>query len=494
MRDDYEGRVDLSRELRDGWQVQVFPDLTLADVAAGELGTAGEVYAAEVQSCDQTSTDCRVVLTSDAGLDPRHFYGVPIALRSTLDGGATVWSGVVQTVGPVTRSTQGRSIVLVAKSRAALPLWQIARWVTDVYPVGTDLGQIARDVVAALGLEPHEYAALQAVGRATPHSAMQLAELTGWQMLEQLLLPVGLEPWVDALGRMKPVSRDVRRLHDLEIPSEAVLGFTDSGPAIDARTSSVLLSWLDRKLSRSEQQDQVLAQATIPAGYFKLEQRRRVYWSTDRRQRAVGTYLKTLQSVNAGLLPVGTEEYMQLDEYSGEIVVTSSAWVPTLAGASLAALIASSKIPDIAPGGLSPAPTKPVGRVVHAIGEVGILVVMMSVGTGSYEVWGRPFDYVHATNKSEAYATDVPQYARVQESIVSDLVTDEPHAGDIVRRELAYRYLSASRISYQMRDFPLIERGDILLFPDSVRLYVEDYSRSIRRGAGGVLTVSGFRV
>ena len=45
-------------------------------------------------------------------------------------------------------------------------------------------------MLRALGLADREFIELQPFGRYTPQSTMQLADLTAWDMLEILLLPV----------------------------------------------------------------------------------------------------------------------------------------------------------------------------------------------------------------------------------------------------------------------------------------------------------------
>ncbi len=119
---------------------------------------------------------------------------------------------------------------------------------------------------------------------------------------------------------------------------------------------------------------------------------------------------------------------------------------------------------------------------------------MMSIGTGQYEVWGRPYDYVHARNKTEAYAEGVPQWARNEQTIECDLVMDEQHAQELAILELVYANLAATRISVDVVDDPRIERGDIVRVSDDVRVYVEDYSRDLTRGTENVLRLTGFQV
>ena len=125
--------------------------------------------------------------------------------------------------------------------------------------------------------------------------------------------------------------------------------------------------------------------------------------------------------------------------------------------------------------------------------EVAILLTMMSLGTGHYEIWGVPYDYIHARNTTEAYNPAAPSWMDLEERIENDFVTDEAHARMIATRLLLYRIAAASSWGAQIVDDPRIEVGDILQLPDNSRLFVTGYSRDLSRGSAATLDVQGFR-
>ncbi|MNG09144.1 hypothetical protein D3C84_925480 [compost metagenome] len=127
-------------------------------------------------------------------------------------------------------------------------------------------------------------------------------------------------------------------------------------------------------------------------------------------------------------------------------------------------------------------------------GQVAFFLIIMSLGTGVYEIWGEPFDYVHETNTTEAYNDSTPEWMRLEETIDSDFVMNEGHAQQIAVRELLYRSLSATTWNVDIIDHPALERGDILQLPDGSRLYVLSFSRDLTRGSAAMLSVQGFRV
>lgn len=406
-----------------------------------------------------------------------------------------LFNGQIEDLSEYREERGSRALSLAVRSRDSSPLWRQTKWAGNVYPAGTELGVMVRDVLLAIGLTTSEFYTGLQLGVSTVHGDTQLADLPAWDMLSQMLLVAGQEPTVDAAGRFKPISRDVTRAVDLVLTTDQLTHI--GGSKNHTPVTHVLLKWLDPNLSKSQQQAQVLARESITAGFFKLKQERELYWSDDRRQRAENTWMKIIASVNDGLLPVGDEDYEQKSEFSGEITVTTKVWVPTLATAALAAMIAAAMVPDdviVFGVGASAGITISVGRLYEAIGQVAFFLIIMSLGTGVYEIWGEPYDYVHETNTTEAYNDNVPGWMRLEETLDSDFVMNKGHSEQVAVRELLYRSLAASSWDIEIVDYPPLERGDILQLPDGSRIYVTGYSRDLSRGAPALLSVKGFRV
>lgn len=410
-------------------------------------------------------------------------------IQVRLDG-LPLFNGQIEDLADYRESRGERAMSLTVRSRDSNSLWRQTKWVGNIYPAGSELGVLARDVLTAIGLAPSEIRGSLVLGVSTVHGDTQLADLPAWDMLTEILQVAGLEPWVDALGRFKPISRDTGRTADLVLEPFQLLKI--SGSRNKTAVTSVILKWLDPNLSKSLQQAQVVARESITAGFFKLKQERELYWSDDRRQRAENTWMKVVTSVNDGLLPVGDEDYEQKSEFSGEITVTTKVWVPTLATAAMAAMIYGATVPD-GVAALGGGVTIPIGRVYEMASQVTFFLIIMSLGTGVYEIWGEPYDYVHETNTTEAYNDSTPEWMRLEESIDSDFVMNEGHAQQIAVRELLYRSLSAITWNVDIIDHPALERGDILQLPDGSRLYVLTYSRDLTRGSAAMLSVQGFR-
>ena len=403
----------------------------------------------------------------------------------TLDG-ALLWAGIVESLNDYRLAVGERRMTLTARSRDAFPAWRNVRRVTDIYPMATRLEIIARDVAAAVGLTDAEIA-LPPILYAVPHSNVQLADLPAWDMLEALLLPGGLSPWIDGLGRMRARNRDVTRAADQTITEDRIAAVT--GSRSRAPISSVQVKWLDPMLTEVAQQDQSLDGANITAGFFQIEQNQDVYWSDDRTQRARDTRLVIKQSANSGLFHVCNETYKATAHTGGRITLETAAWVPGLMALFLA-VKAAGALPDIAPpfGG----PTWTIGKQVHAALELLVLLTISSIGTGVYEVWGLPYDYVHARHTAEAYDASAPAWMDASETVETDLVQNDAHAQAIAARELIYRVRAAQICGVTIVDDLRIEPGDILGLPDGTRLYVTDYRRNLTHGAPALLDVEGF--
>ena len=406
--------------------------------------------------------------------------------------GKAVWIGIIQGVSDYGESRGSRRMTVTARSRDASPLWRQVKTKTRRYSLATDTITIVREILSFLRLTNEEIVIPESLGTYTVHTSTQMADMTPWEMLTVLVQPTGYEPYVDALGRFRLIDRTTSRAPTHTLTVDRLVSVTASN--LRSPTTKVKVKWVDPVLTKTSNSEQVLATATITAGFFQLEQTQDVYFSNDRLQRADNTRLVIKQSCNSGLVAVATEEYQQILPMYGKLTLTTSAWVPALAAASLVVMVTSGSIPD-AWAGVGGGPTIPIGRVVHAAAEGVIMLIMMSVGTGVYEIWGTPYDFVHATNTTEAYNSGSPEWAELVQEISNDFVMNEGQAQAMASRELIYESLSASSHSITVVDDPSIENGDILKLPDGSHFYVTGYRRdALARGESHVLSVDGFRV
>jgi hypothetical protein len=464
-------------------------ELVLGTAAAGSPGAVDlSPYATAIK---QSASEASVTVSWHHELDGTAQPQPGEIIELKLDG-TSLWWGIIEAINDYRLERGQRVLTILARTRDAGPFWREARRVTDLYPTATPLAFIAREVAISLGMTDAELLLPSSSGY-TIHSNTQLADLSGWDMLETLYLPGGFAPFVDARGRLKVISRDVSRAADVILTEERVVSV--NGARNRQPLTLVRVKWLDPNLTYVSQQDQALANATITAGFFQLKQEQDVEFSRDASQRAGSTYMVIKQSANSGLVPVCDEDYEQLTQTTGRITLTTTFWAPLLATADLAFLIYLAANPDIVQTNIVTGTgiTIPIGRIEQMTAEAALILIMMSIGTGMYEIRGTPYDYVHARNTTEAYDCDAPAWLQRDVEIENDFVMSEDAAQALAVRELIYQAKAANSYSVTIVDDPRIEPGDIVELHDGTRLYVTSYSRDLTRGAAATLDIEGFR-
>lgn len=460
---------------------------TFVDILNG-TSTDGQDLTQYVTSAKHSSSDADISFTYNTELSGTN-QPVPGDLLEIVLNGLTLWVGVIDSIQDYALSSGTRRLTVKAYSRQNMTAWKSVKRVTPIYAVGTPVNSICNDIAEAVGLSPAEIA-LPIVPTYTVHSNMQLAQMSAWEMLSGALISSGYSPWVNARGQLTAISRDLARPAAISLSEDRIVSI--GGSKSKSPVSSVRIKWLDPALTEVVHQDQALETATITAGFFQRHQHREIYFSTDRTQQAKGTYMIVKQSANSGLLPVCSENYTQYSPVMGAIDLVTASWAPRLAIDGIAGIIAASFIPDNVAsfgGGV----TIPVGRLVEAASQVGVMLIMMSIGTGIYEIRGQPYDSVHARNTTEAKALNVPDWLLEITDIENDFTMSETHAQAFAGRELIYQIRSATNYKATILDDPRIEVGDILELYDGSRLYVLDYSRDISSGSAAILDVTGFR-
>jgi hypothetical protein len=440
----------------------------------------------------QSAGEASVSLTWNTQLNGANQPTVGQILELTLYG-ETLWIGIIESLNDYRLERGTRTLSITARSRDGNPKWRDTQLVTALYPVGTWIGIIASDIAHTLGLTDAEID-LPALNIATVHSNMQLANCTAWQMLETIYKPAGFDPYVDAIGRLKVISRNTTRAADFVLPSDRVKAVR--GSRSTAPVTAIRVKWLDPMLTKVSQQDQALATESLTAGFFQAEVTAKVKFSLDSTQRVANSYMVVKQSCNVGLLPVANESYKQLSETEGRITLENTFFTAVFVTGALFGAYQASNIPDLVQ--VNPVTgtgvTIPQGRVVQASLLFAAMYVMSSIGSGQYEIRGVPYDWVRARNTTEAYNDAADVWVQKIVEIENDFVTSQPMSEAFAIRELLYQSKQATSYGVTIVDDPRIEHGDILELPDGSRLYVTGYQRDLSRGAAALLEVSGFKV
>ena len=397
-----------------------------------------------------------------------------------------VWLGIVDAISQFTLQRGERSMQLIAKTRDQQDIWRNTKRITPLFPQLTNLTYIIQRIARSAGMKGDEIA-LPNSAFTTAHSNTQLADMNAWDMVTQTCLPLGWTPFIDGLGRLRVADRGLQnRTADIQLEDERIIKV--GGQRQRPPKSRVRVNWLNPTMKKHLKQGQLLKSEVITLGWFIPVFWRHGYFSEDQTQRAEGTYMKPNPSCNSPWSPRFVREtYLQQTQNKYKLSFTNLqtvAVIALIAGWNQA--IRAGAIPVVGQTGGS--------RVVESFFQASFCYLMMCVGTGTYEIWGQPFDWVHARNTSEAFDSSVPEWVDNTVDIDSDFVANEEHAKAVAIRELIYQAREANKWSITIVDDPRIEYGDILQFVDGNQLYVEDFSRSLERGGEATLDVKGFLI
>jgi hypothetical protein len=400
---------------------------------------------------------------------------------------------------------------------------------TREYSVGTDLGVALYDICNTfMGMTAAEMRIPYVLGRQFKHMTNQLSQMSPWDAIESLLQVACYQPYFDGEGKLTYVNKSMQRplnklladyvsCVEMEVPEYSQDGI-----------NKIKVVFLDATLERVDGQNQKLATAQVTTGYFSQGETLHCWWSEDRKQRADMTGMVILKAVGTALpgIDVGTESYEQKDDYHGDIEVTISCWVPILAIVMAIAYVAAALIPDetlpvnssslipvpvqVGPTGtgatigpvfvwqVTPTPicgfTVPWGRVIQAAAMLIIMLIMMSIGSGQYEIWGVPFDYAYLEKTTIAIEDGTPYWAENEREIKNDFIGTHDQADTIALTELIWEKSQTRSRRIVIEDDPSLEVGDIIGIPDGRKILVTGLSKKIKRGEISSLIVDGFKV
>ena len=392
------------------------------------------------------------------------------------------------------------------------------------YSVGTDLGIALSDMCETfLGLTKREMRIPFTLGRQFKHKTNQLSQVTPWDGICSLLEVVCYQPYFDGEGKLSYINKSLHRpparlyengdrIVELNVPERSQ----------DA-VNKVTVTFLDSQLERVDGPYQKLGQAQVTTGFFSMHETLPCWWSEDHRQRADGTSMKVIKSVNSGLLPVGTESYRQVDEFHGQIDVDISVWVPILATVMLAEYLLAAKAPDRTSPAVVTVPgpgtvlttsvgggpvvgtitvnpttlgqwTISVGRILQAQAMLGIMVIMMSMGSAQYEIWGTPYDYAYLEKKSVAIEDGLAYWLENNLDLKNDFIGTHDQADIIAMTELIWQKCQGAPRKIAVADDPRLEIGDIIGLPDGRKVVITGMSKTIKRGEVSTLVLDGSKV
>jgi hypothetical protein len=263
--------------------------------------------------------------------------------------------------------------------------------------------------------------------------------------------------------------------------------------------NKVILTYMSNTLSRVDGPDQVLGSAIITAGFFKREFDVDVYYSDERKTRSDNPRFIVQASVNSGLISFAEETMTKIDEFHSRINVEVSVFAPLLAGALLIAWVAASYLPNFgfAVGFGGSEVTVPIntGTYVQALLLMAILLIMMSIGTGQYEVWGTPYEMVYLEQQAIALKAGTEFWQEREKEIRNDFISTLEQAQPLIINQLHHEVMKENPRSLVLRYDPRLEPGDVLEVSSGVKIWIESIQRIIGRADGNTntMTASGYR-
>lgn len=440
--------------------------------------------------------------TGDLAPNIRQGRGIRL-LEGFIDIDESQWlptfSGIIQGTyaWSLIRGTGPQATVSV-QSRESNQAWRQRFITSKQYTVGTDysvmFNDIAKDIMLLTDAEVKTPATWNFL---FDKQVNQIVNISPWEGLTSLAQGGLLRIWFNGNGQLATYPLTVDRLPNQTLTNERINTYAQPG-ATDEVINKVIVTYLDNVLTRVNGAIQSLGTANVTTGFFDKEIKLDVKYSEDGKQRADQVFLEVKETINANDLgiSIGTETLEIDDEFGGQLIVTVDAFVTGLAVGGVAAILASAFIPDsvvVAGVGASTGVTIPVGRVIEAAGIVAVLVALMILGTGVYEVKGVPYDFAFLEKRAIALIDDLQFWEEHQLDIRNEFISTAEHAHSLALQELLFEQSKLNPRNILIQYDPRIERGDILELPGPIKFFVLEANRGLTRGKDESTSLGGVK-
>jgi hypothetical protein len=384
-------------------------------------------------------------------------------------------------------------------NRANNQAWKRRNVTSNSFTIGSDWGTMFSDIVKnVMLLEDAEVVVPEPWGVLFDKNSNQVVNYPPWDAMEQLAFGINAVPFFNGKGELDLYYITQNRItHSLE-DDKYLRRYEAKGSSAEI-INKVILTYMSNTLSRVDGPDQVLGSAIITAGFFKREFDVDVYYSDERKTRSDNPRFIVQASVNSGLISFAEETMTKIDEFHSRINVEVSVFAPLLAGALLIAWVAASYLPNFgfAVGFGGSEVTVPIntGTYVQALLLMAILLIMMSIGTGQYEVWGTPYEMVYLEQQAIALKAGTEFWQEREKEIRNDFISTLEQAQPLIINQLHHEVMKENPRSLVLRYDPRLEPGDVLEVSSGVKIWIESIQRIIGRADGNTntMTASGYR-
>ncbi|MEW6657255.1 MAG: hypothetical protein AB1424_01215 [Thermodesulfobacteriota bacterium] len=138
--------------------------------------------------------------------------------------------------------------------------------------------------------------------------------------------------------------------------------------------------------------------------------------------------------------------------------------------------------------------TIPWGKILQAQASIAIMLIMMSMGSAQYEIWGTPYDYAYLEKQSIAIEDGLEYWLENEKEIKNDFIGTHTQADTIAVTELIWEKVLSNPRRISIVDDPRLEMGDIVALPDGRKVVVTALSKTIKRGEVATLVIEGGKV
>jgi hypothetical protein len=128
-----------------------------------------------------------------------------------------------------------------------------------------------------------------------------------------------------------------------------------------------------------------------------------------------------------------------------------------------------------------------------AAGIVAVLLAMMILGNGVYDIVGVPYDYAFLEKQAICMLDNIKFWEEKIKEIRNDFISTESHAEQLALNELLFEQSTSKPRTMVIQNDPRVERGDIIQLPNGAKFFVQNASKSLGRGGNVAMELTGFR-
>lgn len=376
-----------------------------------------------------------------------------------------------------------KAMVIIAFDRAEAYLNRVI--VGRSYESGIDVGKACVETaIEQLNMLRREIG-IGEQGYMFGHSKNQLVDIEALKGMYELLFPVGKKPKFDANGKLIAADTDLEKTPIRVYDDRALIESIFLDERLQSVNNSVSLLGLSNVLTSVEQKTQRLAIVNITSGYFERTVSDWVHLSDDQTRKAKDTYLRTIKEIGIG----GDAEWQPYYQEDGISVFygkirANTGYLPELSTLLTAEWVALELLAWVI-SAESKGEASMIGiltKMAAVAAMTTILLTMMKIGRGKYEIWGKPYQQVFQQLKSIAQIHDLRTETVREIEFRNDLLYDidymDERAKELLKREL----VKGHTYSIVMLDDPVIEVDDVIEI-ESRRYYVTSISKTLTRPA-----------